>query len=144
MGVSMNSMLFHIRKKGQGQSLLEFALILPVLVLVLVGVFDLGRALFALITINNAAREGARYATLHTDEAVAMIQAAAVQEAAGSGVDITAANVSVVCLEDSGGPAWPCDRGNAVRVWVSNTFEPILGIFIPTITMQRYVEMDIP
>ena len=123
---------------------MEFALILPVLVLVLVGVFDLGRALFYLITINNAAREGARYGTLHTDEAVTALQAAAVAEAQGSGINITAANVTVVCPEDVGGPAWPCDRGNAIRVWVNYTFEPILQIIIPSINMQRYVEMAVP
>ena len=140
----MSSESFAIDKSRRGQSLLEFALILPVLILVLVGVFDLGRALFALITINNAAREGARYGTLHTEETVDMVKAAAVQEAQGSGINITAPDVTVVCPEDVGGPAWPCDRGNAVRVWVSYTFNPILGIIIPSINMQRYVEMAVP
>jgi Flp pilus assembly protein TadG len=138
----MNSKAFYLHKKGQGQSLVEFALILPVLVLVLVGVFDLGRALFALITITNAAREGARYGTLHTDETADMVKAAALQEIQGSGINITAANLTVDCPDD--GAAWPCNRGTAVRVGVSYTFDPILGVIIPSITMQRYVEMAVP
>ena len=44
-----------------GQSLAEFAITLPVLLLLLLGVLDLGRLFFAYIAVNNAAREGARY-----------------------------------------------------------------------------------
>ena len=43
-----------------GESLVEFALVLPLFVLLIVGVFDLGRAFFAFIAISNAAREGTR------------------------------------------------------------------------------------
>jgi len=44
-----------------GQSLAEFALLLPVLVLFLMVIFDLGRAAYYYSAINNAAREGARH-----------------------------------------------------------------------------------
>lgn len=143
MGVRMISKPYRIHKKAQGQSLLEFALILPLLVLVLVGVFDLGRALFALITINNSAREGARYGTLHTDEAVTALQAAAVLEAQNSGIVINNGNVTVTCPDD--GAAWPCNRGTAVRVRVNYTFTSLLNMFIPTsINMSRAVEMAVP
>ncbi|HSB65715.1 MAG TPA: TadE family protein, partial [Anaerolineales bacterium] len=46
-----------------GQSMVEFALILPLLVLFILGIFELGRAFFAFIAISNAAREGARVIT---------------------------------------------------------------------------------
>ena len=131
-------------KSRQGQSLLEFALILPVLVLVLVGVFDLGRALFALITINNAAREGARYGTLHsTDSADTNVKLASVDEAIDSGIIINPGNVTVYCPDDSS--SWPCARGDAVRVTVNYTFTSILNMIIPAnINMSRAVEMAIP
>lgn len=48
------------RSKERGQTLVEFALILPVFVLVLVGLFDLGRGVFAFNTVSNAAREAVR------------------------------------------------------------------------------------
>lgn len=48
-----------------GQSLVEFALILPVLMLMLVGTLDFGRVVLANDTISNAAREAARYAIVH-------------------------------------------------------------------------------
>jgi hypothetical protein len=52
-------------KKYFGQSLAEFALILPMLLLLVMGVFDLGRGIYYLSTIHNAAREGARYGAVN-------------------------------------------------------------------------------
>ena len=52
-------MAFRARRAGsggRGQSLVEFALVLPVFVLVLVSLFDLGRGVFAYNTLTNAAR----------------------------------------------------------------------------------------
>ena len=51
-----------LAERDRGQALVEFALALPILILLLVGIFDLGRAVYAFNTINNAAREGARLA----------------------------------------------------------------------------------
>jgi hypothetical protein len=52
-------------KRGRGQrsqALIEFALISPVLLLILFGIVDIGRAIFYFDTLNHAAREGARTA----------------------------------------------------------------------------------
>ena len=54
-------------RRGHGQSLVEFALVLPVFILVLVSLFDLGRAVFVYNTLTNAAREGARLAIVNQD-----------------------------------------------------------------------------
>jgi hypothetical protein len=51
-----------LRRKSRGQTLVEFALILPIFVLLLVGIFDFGRAIYAYNTISNAAREAVRVA----------------------------------------------------------------------------------
>lgn len=48
------------RPRTRGQSLVEFALILPIFLLIIFGLFDMGRAVYAWSTINNAAREAAR------------------------------------------------------------------------------------
>jgi PKD repeat protein len=47
------------RQKSRGQSLVEFALVLPVFLVFLAGALDLGRVFYANISLNNAAREGA-------------------------------------------------------------------------------------
>lgn len=52
-------------RDDRGQSLVEFALILPVLLILLVGMFDLGRAVLLSETLNSAVREGTRYAIVH-------------------------------------------------------------------------------
>ncbi len=48
--------------KGRGQSLLEFALGLMIMMLLFMGIFDLGFGIYQYITISNMAREAARYA----------------------------------------------------------------------------------
>lgn len=47
-------------RSHDGQTLVEFALVLPLILLVVVGVFDAGRAVYTNSTLSQAAREGAR------------------------------------------------------------------------------------
>ncbi len=49
---------------ARGQALVEFALVLPILAMLLLTVIDLGRLFYSQIAINNAAREGAFQASL--------------------------------------------------------------------------------
>ena len=44
----------------RGQALVEFALVLPLLIVMFMGVFDIGRYVFADNEVTNAAREGVR------------------------------------------------------------------------------------
>jgi len=54
-----------------GQSLAEFALILPILLLITLVGLDFGRAFFSWVTLNNAARVGANYAGLNPNTSFA-------------------------------------------------------------------------
>jgi Flp pilus assembly protein TadG len=53
------------RDKHRGQAMVEFALIFPIFILLLVGLFDLGRVIWVNDTLATAAREAARYAIVH-------------------------------------------------------------------------------
>lgn len=53
------------RKREGGQALLEFALVLPVIVLVLISFLEIGRAVSDWNTLTNAARQGARVAAVN-------------------------------------------------------------------------------
>jgi hypothetical protein len=53
------------RSRARGQSLVEFSLVFPIIVLLIAGFFEIGRAVFAYNTIANAARQGARVATVN-------------------------------------------------------------------------------
>jgi Flp pilus assembly protein TadG len=75
----------------RGQALLEFALALPVFLLLLVGLFDLGRAVFSYNTLTNAAREGARLAIVNQDKASIIAHA----EAQSAMVELDVPNVDV-------------------------------------------------
>jgi hypothetical protein len=57
-------------RRDDGQSLVEFALILPVLLLIITGLFDVARATWQENTLAYAAREGTRYAIVHGSAAV--------------------------------------------------------------------------
>lgn len=53
------------RWRSRGQSLVEFALLLPVLIVILLGLLDLGRAVYAYNAVSEAARNGARVAIVN-------------------------------------------------------------------------------
>lgn len=57
-------------KRLRGQSLVEFALALPLLVLLVAITADVGRAFTAYIELGNMAREGARYGAISPATAV--------------------------------------------------------------------------
>ena len=54
-----------LRRSEGGQSLIEFALVLPLFLLLVTGLFDVARAVFQENTLAYAAREGTRYAIVH-------------------------------------------------------------------------------
>ena len=49
----------------KGQSLVELALVLPVLLIILAGTVDLGRILFYYLSMRNAAQEGVTFGTVY-------------------------------------------------------------------------------
>ena len=50
--------------RERGQSLVEFVLLLPVLLIILAGVLDLGRMYYIWVALTDAAGEGAAYAAI--------------------------------------------------------------------------------
>jgi Flp pilus assembly protein TadG len=58
----MRRLTLRWRGQSRGQALVEFAFALPILILLLMGIFDFGRAIYAYNTVNNAAREAVRVA----------------------------------------------------------------------------------
>jgi Flp pilus assembly protein TadG len=63
--------------RDRGAAAVEFALLLPLLLLLIFGIIDFGRALNAQITLTQAAREGARLEALDQPNVVSRTQAAA-------------------------------------------------------------------
>ena len=63
--------LFH--KNEDGQAMVEFALVLPIFLLILCGVIDFGWLFYNQLALNNICREGARYAVVNTESGEADI-----------------------------------------------------------------------
>ena len=58
-----------LRRKSRGQAMVEFALLSGLLMLLLMGIFDFGRAISVYINIAEAAHEGARQLVLRSNYA---------------------------------------------------------------------------
>ena len=57
------------RRRGEGgQAMLEFALVLPIFLLILCGILEFGWLFYNQLALNNICREGARYAVVSTAE----------------------------------------------------------------------------
>ena len=135
--------------KNQGQGILEFALVLPVLVVIVFGVLDLGRVFFATIGLTNAAREGVRYLTINPDDvtntsgAFQGSRSAAIEEAGFAGVSINNSQVAVTCSNSDGDDF--CDSGTPATVTVTYNFDLVLGWILPSpISLTRSAVMIVP
>ena len=87
-------------RADRGAAAVEFALVLPVLLLVLFGLIDFGRALNAQITLTQAAREGVRLAALQQPGAEDRTRAAA-EPMTGLTVSVTACPASPAPTDDA-------------------------------------------
>jgi Flp pilus assembly pilin Flp len=116
----------------RGAAAVEFALLLPLLVLIVFGLIDFGRAINAQITLTQAAREGARALSFGGSTYQARAQAAA----------IGLSGVTVTELPDikgvTGCPTGSGQAGDDAVVQVTYTFSfitPIGTFFGPTKTL---------
>jgi Flp pilus assembly protein TadG len=59
---------------GRGQSLVEVALVLPILLIIMMGLLDFGRAFYIQVALRDAADEGAVYAAIHPNDTTGIEQ----------------------------------------------------------------------
>jgi len=104
------------RKREDGQSLVEFALVIPIFLLVLFSIVDFGMAFHAWITVTNSAREGARVGAVHAPAATIE------QRVRDTATSLEQANLSVTVTnaDDQGG-----QPGESVVVDVSYSYSLI-------------------
>ena len=101
-------------RRQRGQSLAEFALLLPLLLTILFGTIDIGRAFYTYVSLTNAAREAARYAAVNgTNASSSEVQG----EYTSGGADISGCAAGSLTFSNSGG-----GRGNPYTVTVSCQF----------------------
>jgi len=113
------------QRREQGQSLVEFALLLPLLLILLLGVLDLGRVFYVLVALKDAADEGATYAAIRPLDTQGIQLRTA--DASGSLVTIDPAQVTVVR------PATVVP-GAPITVTVEHSFEFFNPFIAPVLT----------
>ncbi|HET7028378.1 MAG TPA: TadE family protein [Candidatus Limnocylindrales bacterium] len=92
-----------------GQALVEFALVFPLILLLIFGAVDFGRAIFAYNTLSEAARQANRLAIV--DQTVTDVQARATQ--AAPGVTFNLPNDVQVCFKAADSADKDCDPPNS-------------------------------
>jgi Flp pilus assembly protein TadG len=130
-------------KEEHGQNLVEFALVITVVLMMIFGIIDFGRALYTYHFVAHAAREGSRYAMVRgadcqlTNCTEGDIQNYVKSLANGNGLDLSAmADPQVSWSEGSSSDAsCPTDHnpGCVVQVQVSYNFKFIFPL-LPTLT----------
>lgn len=113
-----------IVKNKKGQATVEFALVLPILLLLMFGIIDFGRVLNEYLVVTAAAREGARSAAVLSSDATVD---STVRQAASS--LNTGGNALVITI-------LPADRVSGTQVTVSvshnvRIFTPLMQEFLP-------------
>ena len=122
----MNRKTHNYQKQRQplrGQALVEFALVLPILLLLVVGAMDFARMFSTKVTLTNAAREGANYLSRNpkdypdtgTTEAVIASEAN----------DLIDYSNSITCTYD-------CEVGDTVIVTLTREVDLIFSGFLQT------------
>lgn len=145
------------RSSTRAQALAEFALVAPLFFLMLFALIDFGRYVYYVQILNNAAREGARYAIVHGSNGLPSSgppeSGTTSSDPSGDNVRSTVRNYLVgvigqttaltigVCWQPQNGVGGPCSgdnrRGTPVAVTVDYQFRSVIPIVpIPPINVQ--------
>lgn len=111
--------------RQRGQSVVELALVLPMLLFIVLGTLDLGRLFVSYNSVLNAAHEGAFYAAYNPS----LLPDGAVTQAATQdpGLGLTASNVTITCYSGVTTTTKACSTvqaGDTVSVVVTYPFKP--------------------
>lgn len=131
------SAILAFRGDDRGQTLVEFALVVPVVLLLLVGIVDIGRGLQAYTALGQAVRDAGREAAVHGSGATVpwgpaandMRVAIAVRSRA---VGLIGSDIAVTSQWPAGNNA----TGSEVVVAATYTFRPVASTLLGNITLQ--------
>lgn len=125
----------------RGQALVEFALIIPIFMLVAIGIFEGGRAIYTYNALSNAVNEGLREAIVHQDTVAITAEVDRVLGGLSSQSTTTITNRDPADGSDCGTPLeTPC----IYRIEIRHTFSPILlgPIFSPVIAADGEMAVE--
>ena len=115
-----------IARRDGAQALVEFALILPILLLLILGLFEVARAVWQENTLAYASREGTRYAQVHGSAAASPV--AYCSSCSNSAITTAVQNAAIGVTSITalvGFPDGNNDRGSRVIVTATAPFVPL-------------------
>lgn len=132
-------------KNEKGQAFVEFAIVLPLLLMILCGIIDYGWIFTNQNIIDHCAREGARYAIIHAENSGAIIATDAIKNYTKALAPSNISGSLNVDVEFTN-PSFP--RLGDVKVKVNRDTEaltPIVGIFTggQTINLESSCTMKV-
>lgn len=128
------------RRSQRGNTLVESALVIVAYFYMLLGTVEFGRMVYTFHYLSHAARDGARYASLHGTSSSSPADATAVKNYLSTwGVGITQSDLTVtLSYTPNGNPG-----GNAL-VTLSYVFRPAVGYLFPsTLTLAARSKMTV-
>ena len=142
-------------KRGAGQALVEFSIVLIPFLFLLMGVVDLGRGIFTNNGVSEAAREIARTTSVHPCDPTSCtlgnstqtLATIATQEGLVPGLGGTGSTIAFQCTDitDTALSNTTCMSGEFVRVTVSVPFQvltPLLSMVAPTtLTSTSHIQL---
>jgi Flp pilus assembly protein TadG len=124
-------------RRGRGQGLVEFALVIPILLLVIFGIIDFGRAVYAYSTIGNAARTAGRVAIVSQTQS--SIKTAAINQAVALGTQPSDVEITYSC-----GSSYAIGCIASVNVtYKFHAITPVIGQIWQTINMSSTTQLPI-
>ncbi len=137
----------HDRGTGRGQALTEFALAIPVFLLLLVGVFDLGRAVYMYNGVAEAARDIARITATHVGNPVGTSSATVARVATQRGLVPGLGDPAFSCVSLYGTAVddADCTSGDYVVVTSTAAFAPVSGFgLLGSVTLASSSSVQVP
>lgn len=116
-----------------GQTLVEFAFVLPVLLLLMVAIIDFGILFYSQMAVSNAAWEGARAGATITDPSKGDQEIVGAIHQAAFGLDISQLVIDIDPAQDESrrNQPFPAPRGDTLTV----TIQYQVGLTFPRITL---------
>jgi Flp pilus assembly protein TadG len=111
-------------RNTDGQAMIEFALVLPILLLLVLGLIDIGQILLANHSVSQAARTGAHQAAINGGATETTYTGIRNVLDAGVGTDHESAEIEVVC---TGSPCRKYDRINVRVTYHGSFWAPLPG-----------------
>jgi len=97
-------MKLHRPDHERGQSLVEFALVIPIVILIMAGIFDLGRVVFINNSLSDGARDGARHAATGLRDVDYCARVDDAVRSATRGQALTPYTVTITTVDGDGDP----------------------------------------